>query len=253
MTESITSLYLPETNKKRIWLVGCGPSLRDTPLDLLLDEDTMSMNRIHWIWEKVNPKLKWRPKFFFRIDWNEKDVNWQEHTRKGMECAEWSFLWEAFRDGTFKQHGRPHLELSKSMGQGLGKLENVTWLKRCDEHHYYGWDNLTKSLQNWHLPTICTALGSMNPMLQVASLMGYEEIYLLGCDMGWGSDITKNHFHEDYQMYDPRDISKQQNGAGRKLHYMAARCSPVPIYNATIGGELEAYERVDMREVLEDG
>jgi len=35
-----------------------------------------------------------------------------------------------------------------------------------------------------------------------------------------------------------------------QVHTVAKRSSPVPIYNATIGGNLEVYPRVNMLDVL---
>ncbi len=43
-----------------------------------------------------------------------------------------------------------------------------------------------KSMQEWHLPTLCTGLTGMSTMIQLAVVLGYDEIYLLGCDLGYG-------------------------------------------------------------------
>ncbi len=40
------------------------------------------------------------------------------------------------------------------------------------------------------------------------------------------------------------------NGDCQAAHQAARKSSKAPIYNATIGGELEVYERVDLMEVI---
>lgn len=86
-------------------------------------------------------------------------------------------------------------------------------------------------------------------MIQLGVMLGYSEIYLLGCDLGYTPDRTKNHAIAEYTN-DASDKSVMDNGNMTALHQMAKRCSPIPIYNAGIDGKLEAYERVDMMKIL---
>lgn len=87
-------------------------------------------------------------------------------------------------------------------------------------------------------------------MIQIAAdRLKYDEIYLLGCDLGYTSNVNDNHAIPAYTT-DKRDKSEMDNGNMLHLHKMAKRCCPVPIYNATVGGELEVYERVNIWELL---
>jgi len=224
----------------RIFLIGNGPSLNDTPLDLLKDEETMAMNKIDLIYDKT----EWRPTFYFRIDYNSLDKDWKESVLANLAVCRAGFLWDMFRDGYPKDHPN-HNDLP----DGIGYQPNVTWLPRCEKHHYYSGGN-SNGMTKWHFPDICTGVGGMSAMLQLAVRLGYEEIYLLGCDLGFTDDITKNHFDPSYQFFDPRDVSKAQNKNNEWLHKVAKECSPVPIYNASVGGNLDTYPRVDIHEVL---
>ncbi|MCK5617555.1 hypothetical protein KAR91_87635 [Candidatus Pacearchaeota archaeon] len=78
-------------------------------------------------------------------------------------------------------------------------------------------------------------------MVQIAKVEEYGPIYLIGCDLG------TDHFDPDYGYWNemPEDEAKRT-----QIHMHEIINSEVEVYNATVGGELEVYERVDMREVL---
>ncbi len=202
---------------KRIWLVGTGPSLNRTPLELLKDEDSMSLNRIDLFYHKT----AWRPTHYFCMDIVEGSDYWKQSVLANPQAK--LFLWDEWK----------------------GDVDgDVTWISRCQKHHFYASDNHDKRVESWHLPTVCTAFGSMSPMMQLAVLLGYEEIYLLGCDM-WKEGV--NHMTTNYVV---KEDVERRNRDNLYLHQVAQRSCPIPIYNATVGGELEVHPRVDMLKVL---
>jgi hypothetical protein len=226
----------------RIFLVGSGPSLKVTPMDALIGEDVMVMNK----WNRISNELgfKLKPKYYFKIDYNSYDhLSWKGEIAWAKDNCEKLFLWEQFRTGYKVGHSN-----HEHMPDGVGNLTdvNVQWIKKC-KHTPYQWDNW-KAVQSWHLPELCTAFGGMSTMIQLASLE-YDEIYLLGCDLGYTPDRTKNHAIRDYTIDDSNKV-EMDNGNMTTLHKMARRCCPVPIYNATIGGYLEVYPRVNIFEIL---
>lgn len=92
---------------------------------------------------------------------------------------------------------------------------------------------------------------SVYSMYQFAAYMGIKEIYLIGMDCSYPSKITivaQNKLHADF-------IPELLNGiavGSRELividHKSAKRYAEehdIKIYNATRGGELEIFERVD--------
>ena len=200
-----------------------------------LDGDVMVMNKFGRMAEHHGWKIK--PKYYFKIDHNTVDMCHKEEIQWGVENCEHLYLWEMFKTGY--PEGHPNFD---TMPDGVGELANTTWIPKCKD--YFHWDNW-KAVKEWHLPELCTAFGGMSTMIQIASTLDYDEIHLLGCDLGYTNDVNKNHAIPAYTT-DKRDKSVMDNGNMTALHKMAKRCCPVPIYNATIGGELEIYPRVTL-------
>lgn len=219
----------------RHWIVGTGKSLLDTPLDMLKGEITWGMNRIH----KYYDRTKWRPTYYVFVDYNQQNPEgyWKECIRAHWNTRKW--LWDGFRDGH---------PLFDGLGKGIGKVPATTWIPRCKKHHYYMADNGMRRANSWHFPEICTAFSVIGAVMQLAVLNGADEIYLVGCDL-YKPDYRENFFDADYTGdYRPRDVLDNENMT--HVHQVAKRSSPVPIYNATIGGALEVHPRRDFFDVL---
>ena len=210
-----------------------------TPLDLLIGEDCMACNIIHLIF----PYTKWRPTHYTKYDHNPYYINeWKDHIRPHIGKAK-LFLWEAFQEGF--PHGHPNYN---TLRDGLGDIPNTTWFPRCTKHAYSP-DNV-KAVKKWHLPEICTCWDSASVMIQWMVLEGYDVIYLLGMDLGFVKDKTKNNFVPEYLSKDPQDKHELDNKCALASHVLAENSSPIPIYNATLGGELEVYPRVRLEDAL---
>lgn len=203
----------------RIFLIGNGKSLLDTPFELLKDEDTMALNAIDLIYDKTD----WRPTYYFCMDVNPNDRHRWAAIESNRNCKK-LFLWEKWKEKF--------------------PWDNVEWLPLCKKHHPFPVQS-KNALQEWHLPTICSAHGSMSPMMQLAVQMGYTEIYLVGVDL-WTS--KKCHFDENYPAF---WVWEERNKIENHIHQVARKSSPVPIYNATLGGNLEVHPRVDLFKILE--
>ena len=101
--------------------------------------------------------------------------------------------------------------------------------------------------------------------LQLAVYMGFSRIYLLGVDHNFAKmfdkngnlieDKTiKNHFTDDYDS----DIIDQgfkvdaATEAYMDVERLSRKLGTFKVYNATRGGKLEAFERVDFDEIIEE-
>lgn len=177
----------------------------------------MAMNAISLIYDKTT----WRPKFYFCMDVNQNDKRRWKSIEDNLTCEK-LFLYDIWKDSFTGS--------------------NIDFYPRCKHHTFPVYSK--NACHEWHLPALCTAHGSMSPMMQLAVLMGYDEIFLLGCDM-----FTKrgDHFSDEYPMY---SVWQERNKIEQHIHEVAKKCSPVPIYNATVGGALEVHPRVDIRKVL---
>ena len=85
-------------------------------------------------------------------------------------------------------------------------------------------------------------------MMQQAVLEGYNPIYLLGADLGFQEGFA-NHFIPDYHSW-PREAERAviDNETQEEMHTHAKEwCDShnIQILNATLGGKLEVYKRVD--------
>jgi hypothetical protein len=225
----------------RFFVIGNGPSLKHTPLDRIAGEKSVGLNRCHLIY----PFTKWRPTHYVKTDHNPHLVSiWEEETMLQVNTVPVCYLWDKFRDGLPRNH--PNYE---TLPRGIGDHANVTWVPRCEhhEHPYYGRSD--RRALTWHLPTICTAYSGIGPAIQIAVLEGATEIYLLGCDLGYGKEKGQDHFSPEYSK-DTRELGEFDTLSVIEAHKVAKTSSPVPIYNATIGGSLDVYERIELCQLL---
>jgi hypothetical protein len=178
-----------------------------------------------------------------KYDFNGYDAKeWKEQIIPHIGKAK-LFLWDVFKDG--HPEGHPNYDI---LPDGLGDIPDTTWFPRCKKHIYNPGN--VKAVKEWHLPEICTAYNSASVMMQWMVMEGYDVIYLLGMDLGYVKDKTKNNFVPDYLSNDPKDKSEMDNRHTLAAHVMAERSSPIPIINATLGGKLEVWPRVDLMEII---
>lgn len=204
----------------RVFVVGNGESLKHTDLNKLKNEITIACNNIHLIY----PQTQWRPSIYVRAEEATTlgKEDWQEsiEVHEELGCEMW--VNEYFVDG----------DKSKA------KITSCAHYRR-----HYDNPNCPHLL---HLPILCTFGSSVNVAIQIAMLKKLSPIYLVGCDL----DTNMKHFSEDYRH------GKEQENRYAQLdtlysHMIAAR-SGYPIFNATVGGNLEVYERVSF-ETLDFG
>jgi hypothetical protein len=235
---------------ERCFCVGNGPSLARTPLHLLNNEYTFGLNKI----ADIYPDTTWRPSFYVNIG---KMVFNNNHTEAAIE---------AMRDTpSFISYEGMSCILRK-MGGDMTVPDNVSLLRTSSANlgirpHPDIWSHdITNGVSKYG--------SSMTTVAQIAVYLGFNPIYLLGCDMGykafeWG-EKDPNHFGDDYDSSTQKDGRKAEmtewfvsrgNERARWGHLVVKEvCDSlgVDVYNATLGGELEVYPRVDLMEVLND-
>ena len=203
--------------------------MRQTPLDLLEPELTVGCNRFDLF------NLAWEPTLWMMQDVHPQSPWW-----------DWEDLLSRDTQFFFRERDREWLE----------PQDNVRFTLRCE---HIGGEYLPDS---WHLPTFCDYGGSISVGMQAAvTELGATEIYLVGCDLyeyRGPEDVDINHMDDDYCEYKFKR-GKELIGPeawdhlNRRLtlgHEIAKRTAGVPIYNATIGGKLEVYDRVDLISLL---
>ena len=131
----------------------------------------------------------------------------------------------------------------------LGKRANIDYFSVCTHHSLgKGWALEEGMPDGWHFPQICRWGGALLMAVQLAILEEYSPLYMVGCDLGY-KEGRGNHFTEDY---DPEFIDSEKAAALNKVignaHEQANE--QWEIYNAGVGGTLEAYERVELKDLF---
>lgn len=219
--------------RKRCFLIGNGPSLNRTDLSVLKDEVTFAVNGFFL---KARD-LDWRPTFYIVEDHlvAEDRAHWINRFEGPIKLFP-AYLGYAFPPGedTIFYNHRPR----KSYPHGFDfSLE-------ADKITYTG----------------CTVTFSM---MQIAAYLGFEEIYLIGVDASYDipPDAQEGKHYAvgvlDMKSDDPNHFDPNYFGKGFRWHdpqvekmveaYAEARRTlegtSQRIYNATVGGMLEVFER----------
>ncbi len=243
---------------ERVFVVGNGPSLSRTPLDLLIGEYSIAMNRISLIYDKTH----WRPSIFMCTTTNIAREEWRQDILKTIDLGITSFVWE-------------------KLESFVGERENVHYIN-CT----HGSEVTDIPLLDWWSydisERVCKFGTSMLVALQIVVYLGFEEIYILGADLGFSKSFPqillkknriikilkavgvnrqkqetlyqrfdKNHFSSKYGTPGiPPHILNRNMIAAHRLVKAASEKVGVKIYNATPGGNLEVYPRVNIFDVL---
>ena len=217
---------------QRCFIVANGPSLRAEDLDLLdsKKEITFGMNRIYKFFEQT----KWRPTYYVCED--ELIIQSQQKEINDLQAEE-KFI---------------PIELKYFHGIGVNgaKYFHINY----DEKKRFPYSFSTDIAQQID----CRGTVTFTCM-QIAAYMGFTEIYLIGVDHNYQNTIdingnlvhdetVKDYFCDSYDT-DIKDIAVHDMGNNTRAYLDALayskRSNRIRIYNATRGGKLEVFERVD--------
>jgi hypothetical protein len=221
---------------KRCFIIGNGPSLNKHDLSLLNNEYSFAVNSFYYKTKETG----FKPTFFVVEDSSVIKENKEEILAY---------------DAPFK--------FFPAIYQSLHPKQPGTYFFNLNRGFY------DKFSPNYAIPRFSTDISKVGYCgqsvtylnLQLAYYMGFTEVYLLGMDFDYiipeshsrnGDVLTSdtddpNHFHKDYfgkgkTWKDPKLNRVLMNYQMAKLVY---ECGGRRIYNATKGGRLEEYERVD--------
>lgn len=218
--ESYKDIHKGET----CFIIGHGPSLRISDLDLLESNHiiTFSMN---WTY-KLFDKTRWRPDYYVVLDRGTADrysyFKWDENTKRKCFIADMSekFWSENQSQNNIKYHSIRNMN-----------IREVKFSADISRRVYFG-------------ATVTY------DCLQIAAYMGFKKIFLLGMDLaphkqGDKSAVPYSNFFEV-----SGKEKKPQMWVNKILRgYLAAKeyadAHGIQIYNATRGGYLEIFDRID--------
>ena len=227
---------------KRAFLIGNGPSLNRTPLHLLESEHTICFNRFNLMFER----LSWRPTMYMNVD-PLVATDMAAEIDQIVPQVEHAFL---------PDH---HYDLSGYFRGQVQDRENIYWLYEAP-------------MGPFHRPPRFSAAGSVaSAGLQVLVYMGFDPIYLIGVDLNYRihetaveddvggivstADDDPNHFDPRYfgtgRNYHQPDaaVVRFQADTWARLKRQTDRMGK-RIVNAGVGGALDLFRRVDLRELL---
>ena len=216
----------------RCFIIGNGPSLEGKDLEKLKDEIAFASNRIYNIYDKTN----WRPTYyvaqddrFLRSSINsvltcEAESIFLPYNIEGIQIKDNNNIYRFFVDKTDRY---PELPLfSEDASEQIYECYTVTY-----------------------------------SLLQLAVYMDFKEIYLLGMDHAYSVEAkadgtvvyndVKDHFEGTEEVggnqYLP-STDKSTNAFIAAKKYADAH--GIKIYNATRGGKLEVFERVNFDDIV---
>jgi len=288
---------------ERAFLLGNGPSLAETPLERLDDEYTFAMNKINLLYDDT----EWRPSFFIMAKKNSINNEQLSHYMETISLGVPSFVTQTnYPEFPERDDIHPYDRIRLTLEGGKSEADMAEYIdpQYAAEQYQEIWsDDVTD--------TVVAYASSMYDTVQIASYMGFTDLYLLGCDLGYEENVpyvvfedalnpksldkpirsvknsdakaksmgnlvaykllkTKvarplypylakhtnlfadpNHFDDSYQPHQRyrNDINTQLERSHEILKNVGDQIG-VSIYNATLGGNLEAYPRVDLDEIL---
>ncbi len=226
---------------QRCFIIGNGPSLNKCDLSLLQNEYTFGVNGIFY----KTYEMGFKPTFYMVEDGHVVDDNL-----------------ERINDYDCKYKFFPSLYKSK-----IQNTDN-TFFFAADLGFYRGdHPSFCKPRFSKNCSNVIYAGQSVTYMnMQLAYYLGFTEVYLIGMDFSYKireSDETRgatlisneddvNHFHPDYfgkgkKWHDPK---VERVGLNYEFAKKVYEENGRKIYNATIGGKLEIFERVSFNDLL---
>lgn len=210
---------------KRIFITCTGPSLTIDDLELLKDEYVFGMNSICLIHDKTD----WKPDFFSCQDLHvfKKIKDTLLSTDNG----------QVFLPYLYKQKFKtPNKFIYFHMSGAYHLYEMI-----------YGFKYFAKFSDDCY-KTVYDGYTITYSIIQLAIYMGFDELYLLGADCNYLGQ--QQHFIETGH-YDPgAQYAAERMLASYRVAKDYAETHRIKIFNATRGGCLELFPRIELEEVL---
>ncbi|MDD9952571.1 MAG: DUF115 domain-containing protein [Zetaproteobacteria bacterium] len=228
---------------KRCFIVGNGPSLRQLDLSKLRDEYSFGVNSIFLMQDYQD----FRPTFYVVEDIRVMHENVEAINQYQVP---YKFFPTEYIDLITHKENCLFFNMNRGFYENCPNFQVPRFSTDCAERIYCG-----------------QSVTTLN--LQLAFFMGFAEIYLIGMDFEYhipadatvegntiraNADNDPNHFHPAYfgkgkHWHNPRLDLVEMN---YQLAKMVCKNHQRKIYNATAGGKLEVFERVDYAGLFSD-
>ncbi len=222
---------------ERCFIVGNGPSLKVADLDRIKNEFSFGSNRVYELFEKT----KWRPTYYIATDPNFLD---REGDRLPDLTADKIFL--------NYSHRKKIKNVNKKVLYLNSRLDYFSLKK-------YSKRNISISTDVSHHVSMGYTVTYI--AIQLALYMGFSEIILIGMDHSYSKIVDSNgvfHYKENVvdHVFDDHSGSYLvfQYLEGTNFAYSLANIESqnrgVEILNATRGGKLEIFKRIQFEDLF---
>lgn len=240
---------------RRVFVIGNGPSLNITPLYLLKGEHVLCFNRFNLLLERLN----FIPEMYMVVD-DLLGSDIQEDIKQMIALTDYSFFPRV-------QFGTNITDFKKILGSN--SKTNWLYIKSTQLSEKTFVETFEKGFP-WTIIGRTVAVAGLQTMMH----LGFSEIYILGIDMNYvihnsSTPIGNGHAIRSEKDDDPNHFDPRYFGKGKKYHQPVddtiksifksfevvsnyARGHGYKIYNATIGGKVECFDRVNIYEVLKN-
>ena len=221
---------------ERCFIIGNGPSLNSHDLSLLRNEFTFGVNSFYYKTRETG----FRPTFYVVEDSSVMKENLQE-------IREYYAPFKFFPTVYKKLHPKKPNTFFFKMNRGFYEKSSPNY---CVPRFS---TDVTKELYCGQSVTYIN--------LQLAYFMGFAEVYLIGMDFSYvipkshkrkgdvllSDSDDPNHFHKDYfgKGKTWKDPKLERVGVNYRMAKLVYESVGRKIYNATIGGSLEIFDRVN--------
>lgn len=224
---------------ERCFIVATGPSLKLEDIETLwsYDEITFSMNSIFKIFSKTN----WRPTYYAIHDLNACEIYKKQGYSLNFDdfCIKESFLCDT----------QNYIKLkSKNPKAKRTQIIAESQLNHLIPHKKLKFAFSPNMLWGHYSATTVTIFA-----INIAQYMGFKEIYLLGVDCNYSG--SKQHFEDkNDNIVDKKTANMCEDDQTRGYKFIKKHMDKlgVKIYNATRGGSLEVFPRVDFDRLFDD-
>jgi FkbH-like protein len=217
---------------ERCFIIGNGPSLTVEDLEKLGNEVTFASNRIFYIF----PQTEWRPTYYM--------------------CHDFMLLKSIYKDVQRVESQASFFPINMKWLFDIDIKKGIKFLHKTDE-----FCPAPPKFSNDISKGIYEGATVTYAAIQLAAYMGFKEIYLLGVDFSYSKCIDvdgkpfRNHNIDNY--FVSGKASKNINLPNLQKSYLAyksarhyAKINNIKIYNATRGGNLDIFPRINIDDLF---
>lgn len=231
---------------ERCFIIGNGPSLCSTDLDMLCGEYTFAANRIY----KIFNQTQWRPTYYLTVDSPMLPERYEALLKYADELGH-LFLRVDVTD---------RKDESKSLDFPIEKMTRIFYEEdgffKVYQNIWNQWSSYVSEDISYHFSDGYTVTFAS---IQLAIYMGFKELYLLGVDFNYSvmrdangklfvDESIQDYF--DKQRYDTTIFNYNSMLHAYQIAKEYCNNHGIKIMNATRGGKLEVFERVDFDELF---